>query len=95
MTAPGASAAFAGAGRDGERPWIGGADSGGDAAAVFRQGGSMASRRFALPFGWLFACCLDWLFGIRRRGSRLIRLGADDCARAILPTSPRPLEVCL
>ena len=50
-------------------------------------------RDFGRAFGWLFACRLDWLFAIKRRGSGLIRLGLADRGDSILPTSPRPFEV--
>ncbi len=64
----------------------------GGASAIGRPG-SGGLFGFARVFEWLFACRLDWLFAIKDRGDRAIPHGVGDRGAAVLPTSPRPIEV--
>jgi hypothetical protein len=61
--------------------------------SAMRWPGSGGRSGFAWRFEWLFAWSVEWLFAIRCRAARAIPHGVGDRGAAVLPTSPRPIEV--
>jgi len=49
--------------------------------------------RFAWLFEWLFDWRVEWLFAIEAAASAVLARRSADRGDAVLPTSPRPIEV--